>query len=447
MAKNKKTKIGVVTKTTEPNQKLVVQELRIVSPDRTIKDIGTFRQAIQHAENVLFPNRVRLYDLYRDILTDGHLKGIIKKKIDAVLNKKLYFENAAGKRVDEMDNVIKSKTFRCIIRKILETQGWGVTGFEFIPGKKICFKEIPRKHIKTDTKIISFEQYDNQTGKPYEGVSNLWVLEDEDEFGFLFECAPYSIWKRGNMGEWAQYIEIFGQPIRVIYYDAYDSKTKMELREVLDQSGSSLAMMIPKQAQFELKDGKGAANGNGELQEKFKKACDDEMSIRILGNTETTSSSKSSGYAQSKEHSKQQLEITKSDIVYVADLLNEDHFLNILKSYGLPVEGGKFIYEREIDLEELKTRKEIDAYVATQVPVGDDYWYDTYGIPKPDNYDELKKKQEEDRDAKLAQQPPVPGPGDPAPKKKQKPLKKNLSDKNKIFRLRALLADFFDPAP
>jgi len=98
-------------------------------------------------------------------------------------------------------------------------------------------------------------------------------------------------------------------------------------------------------------------------------------------------------------------------------------------------------------LEELKTRKEIDAYVATQVPVGDDYWYDTYGIPKPDNYDELKKKQEEDRDAKLAQQPPVPGPGDPAPKKKQKPLKKNLSDKNKIFRLRALLADFFDPAP
>jgi phage gp29-like protein len=207
----------------------------------------------------------------------------------------------------------------------------------------------------------------------------------------------YAIYKRGNFGDWAQYVEIFGQPVRIMYYDAYDTQTKQELKQVLNESGSSLAMMIPKQAEFTILDGK-SSNGYGKLQDGFKEACNNEMSICILGNTETSSSSKSSGYAQAKEHGEQQDEIIFADLIFVENMLNSEKFLQILKSYGYAVEGGSFSYEAAQDLNALKTRMEIDGFVASKVPVGDDYWYETYGIPKPENYEKLKAEMAEAKD-------------------------------------------------
>lgn len=427
-----------------------------MSADRSQKDIGEFSNALQAAESVHYPQRVRLYDLYDHILLDGMLTGLIEKRIAAVLNKKLKYEDKAGKRVDEFDNTIRSNAFRDVVRKLMESIFFGLAGLEFVPGEKFCFSEIPRKHIKPHLKVIAFEQL-GEDGIPYQGVSNLWIVGAEKDLGLLLKCAPYAIWKRGDMADWAQYIEVFGQPVRIIKYDAYDQKTKVELKQVLDESGSSLAMMIPKQADFDIKDGKGTANANGELQEKFKAACDQEMSVIVLGNTETTTSSSSSGYAQSKEHSKQQLEITKSDMEFIQNMLNEDHFLNILKSYGLPVvEGGRFSFEKEIDLTQLKERLAIDSKVNGIVPVDDDYFYETYGIPKPANYDELKKKREEEAQAKLKPPAPAPAPVPPAPKPtpkkpeqkpKNKPKLKNLSAGRALLKLREILADFFAPAP
>jgi hypothetical protein len=84
-----------------------------------------------------------------------------------------------------------------------------------------------------------------------------------------------------------------------------------------------------------------------------------------------------------------------------------------------------------------------------KVPVSDDYVYKTYGIEKPDNYDELKAKQESERLAMSQQRDPAPAPpapGKPKPKPTDPPQKK-LAATN-IWRLfREQLADFFDPAP
>lgn len=441
-----------VKKTTEQAKSLVIQEINITSVDRSRKDIGELKTALQSAESVHYPNRTRLYDLYEDVVLDGQVTGVIEKRIESVLNKKLTFNKKGGKRVDEMDHTIRSREFRKIIRTIMETQAWGTSGMEFIPGPELSFVCIPRKHIKPHKQVIALEQT-GEDGISYAGVSNLWVLGEPDDLGYLLKCGLYATYKRGALGDYAQYVEIFGQPVRIIYYDAYDTKTKMELRQVLDESGSSLALMIPKQAQFEIKDGK-QTNANGDLQKKFLSYCDDQISIIVLGNTETTQASSSSGYAQSKEHGKQQLEKTKSDMEYVLNALNSDHFLSILKSYGLPVDGGMFEFEKEIDLDELKKKAEIEEIVMRtfKVPIDDDYVYRTYGIEKPDNYDELKAKQEEE---KLAMQQNLAKPGNPPEEKpddKPKPAKPKPESKDLVAptfwdKFRSQLADFFDPAP
>jgi hypothetical protein len=457
MAKSKNIKGRAVTKTTEKLPTgLIVSELNVMSADRSRKDIKDIKNSLQAAESVHYPNRTRLYDLYDDTMLDGTVTAVYEKRVEAVLNKNLYFEDAAGKRNEVMDDVIESEVFREVIKKICESQAFGISGLEFIPGPKLAFKEIPRKHIKPHKKIISFEQ-SGEDGRSYDGVSNVWVVGKDNDLGYLLKCSFYAVYKRGILGDYAQYIEIFGQPVRVIYYDAYDTKTKSELRKVLDESGSSLAMMIPKQAQFDMKDGK-QSNANGDLQLKALQYCGEEISIIVLGNTETTKSSKSSGYAQSKEHSKQQIQKTKSDLKFVRNMLNSEHFLRILQSYGFPVEGGKFKFEKEINVEELATRITIDEKVAAQgVPMDDDYWYNTYGIPKPKNYDELKAKKEAERAAITGNQTDDDEDEEvddkkPSPKKKNKKAakpsnKKDLKAGNFWFMLRATLADFFDPAP
>jgi hypothetical protein len=355
---------------------IIINELNIRSADRSTKDIRTWRGALTSAESIYYPNRTRLYDLYEDIILDGHLSGVITKRIDAVLNKDIYFESAGSQKLADL---VDSLVFRDVIRSIMETRLWGISGLEFIPGKQLSFEKIPRKHIKPEQGIIAFEQTGTD-GIPYASLDNVWVMGETKDLGLLLKCAPYCLYKRGGLSDWAQYIELFGQPVRIIKYDSYDEQTKIELKKILDESGSSLSLMIPRQADFEIKDGK-QTNCDGNLQLSFIKALNDEISITILGNTETTTSSYSTGYAQSKVHLEQQYEITRSDLVYTAAMLNSPKFLSVLQGYGYSVAGGRFAFAKDMDIDYLKTRVAIDKEVAQMVPVSENYWYDTYGIP------------------------------------------------------------------
>lgn len=409
---------------------IVVQDMTLVSPNRNTADVGKLKDAILRAESITLPKRVQLYDIYNHITTiDGHLGGIIGKRVAAVQNKSLYYKDRNGKRIEEFDELIGSQKFNDLVEHIINSRLWGVSGVEFIVGREFNFIEVPRKHIIPERNIVVKSQYSNE-GTDIDTLPFLWTIGKKKDLGKLLTCSMYSLYKLNGFGDFAQFVEIFGQPVRIIYYDAYDTKTKEQLSTLLKTSGSSLAMMIPKQAQFQMLDGK-TANGNGDLQLNFIHACNDEMSVAVLGNTETTTSSRSSGYAQAKIQGEQQFEITKSDLAFVQNTLNEPKFLRILQSYGYPVaEGGKFEFEQEIDMEKLKLRLEIDREVSLKVPFSDDYWYDTYGIPKPDNYKELITKQEEERQALLA-----------AAKKTED------DNKDKGKKLFANLYDFFASAP
>ena len=366
-------------KTDQKKQEIILNELNIRSVDRSRKDIATWRGALISAESVYFPTRTRLYDLYEDVVLDGHLSGVISKRIDAVLNKEICFLGD-GKRVHEFDALLHSLPFREVMRTIMETQLWGISGIEFIPGREFALREIPRKHIRADLGIITYEQTGTD-GIPYQGLENIWVMGDPKDLGLLLKCAPYSLYKRGGFADWAQYIELFGQPVRIIKYDSYDEQTKLELKKILDESGSSLSLMIPRQADFEIKDGK-QSNSDGDLQLSFIKALNEEMSITILGNTETTTSSYSTGYAQSKVHLEQQYEITRSDLIYTAAMLNSPKFLAVLQGYGYPVSNGSFVFSKDMDIDYLKARVAVDKEIAQVVPIPESYWYDTYGIPR-----------------------------------------------------------------
>lgn len=427
-----------------------VIDLRLVAPDRNRKDVGKLKAAIERAESITMPNRAKLMDLYHDVVTiDGHLDGILEKRTKSVTNKRLRFLDKDGKKVDEFDDLIKSGKFKRLLEIFMERIYYGCAATEFVVGAKFDFREIDRRHIRPEAREIAISQFDIK-GVSVSEFPMVWLMGEPYELGKLLRCSMYALYKRSGFGDFAQYVEIFGQPVRVVKYDAYDKKTQEDLRKALDETGSSLVMMIPKQADFEMLDGK-TSNGTGELQERLINCCNQEMSVAILGNSETTTSSKSSGYAQAEVHADQQMEITIDDMHYVEDMLNSEYFFGILASYGYHVEGGHFEFERPKNLYELQARLNIDTQLAQRIPISDDYFYETYEIPKPDNYDQMKLEQEERRQATLdalrnARTNDTKDEPEDKDKKKDEPDDKDR-EKKKGKNLYESLADFFGFAP
>jgi hypothetical protein len=429
------------------SEKIVINHMPVYirSVDRTFKDIAAWWNALQQAESVYYANRTELYDIFSTVELDGHLTGIIDKRIKNVTNKKLYFKKGE-KKVDALDELTRLEAFKELRKKRFRYVTHGLYGFEFIPGKEFMWKEIPIKHINTQVKRITKEQWGTE-GFDYESIWNIIVKGEFGNFGLLNKCAPYAIWKKGNMGDWAQYIEVFGQPMIVFTYDAHDENTKKELDNIMRNIGSGTRLQVPKQVDLKMEDGK-QNNGDGALQEKFRLACNDEMSVIVLGVTETTASSKSSGYAQSETHLKQQDEVVKDDMDDELKFFNSPQMLTILKSYAYPVEGGEWCYVEEMDMDKVKKKVDIVMSVSRRQPVDDDYVYEITGIPKPKNYEQLKEKMEEEKKAALS--PAGGGTGNnPKPTPGKKPPNDQFDGEETSWwrRLRHSLADFFDPAP
>lgn len=412
---------------------ILLHQLILRNIDRNAKDIAEWRLAHRMAEAVINPTRRRLFDLFEDVVLDGHLTGIWRKRVSCVVNKKLYFSRD-GKEDETFDTLINSKKFRQLRKKLMQLHSYGIVGIDFIPGAAFNWEEIPRKHIRPHLKKITIEQ-DGEKGFEYEGVPNWWVLENNDEpFGFLLKAAPYALFKKGNYSDWAQYVEIFGQPVIITKYDGYDEKTRALLTTALEEAGSSLRLMLPKQAEFEMMDGK-TSNGDGRLQETFKNSLNNELSILVLGNTETSTNDNGGSFAKGKVHADQQLEITKDDLEEELMLLNDPFFLNVLKIYGYNTDNADgFRYETEVDDDELKAALDIDEKLdKLGVPLNHDYFYDKYHRPKPANYNEIIAKKEEQR-KQITGKPNNPAdpnddPADPPDPKKQTDKKPTAVEK------------------
>lgn len=430
-----------VSKTSAPEEgkELVIYDIKQVNVDRTAKDIGDFIAALRIAENVYYPNRSKLLDLYKHVELDGHLTGVWTKRMSASTSKKIAFVDREGKEVEGFNELIRSRAFRRLKRIIIDATLWGLSGVQFLPGKDFAWEEIPRKHILIEQQKIKIYQSD-MDGREYTQDPYIMVYGDKNDYGLMLKCSFYALIKKGNFADWAQYSEIFGQPIRVIYYDAYDDKTRIQLKQVLDESGSSLALMIPKQAQFEIMDGK-TSNANGDLQSKLKTACNNEISLIILGNTETSSNENGGSNAKALIQDEGEDDIKADDLEDLMSYLNDDKFLSLLAGYGYPVtEGGRFVVQEQTDPEKAQAMVKVISDVrASGTPVDDDYVYKATGIPKPEQYEKLKAEKEA-----LKQVLTLDKKSFKAKEEKENP--DNLTD-SFFNRIRLKLADFFDPAP
>lgn len=360
----------------------------LTQPRRFGIDIADYMLAVRAFENVDYSRRFRLYDLFSDILMDTHLTSVIEKRKNAALASSIEFRRN-GKPDEKVNKQIRSPWFRKFIGDILDAKFWGFSLVQFYrKGEWVNYDLIPRKHVDPVRRLILRHQTDT-TGTSWDEYPDLLFIGSPDDPGLLVKAAIWVIYKRNDVADWAQFAEVFGAPIREYTYPTDDDEARQKALNDADSTGSLSVFVHAEDTALKLVE---AANktGSADLYDKLCERCNNEISKLFLGNTLTTEASDKGTQALGTVHKDVEEKVTLSDRQDILDVLNYD-MADIFAMLGIDTTGGEFCYP-EKKLIEPEKKMSILTQLRTNfnLPVGDDYLYEEFGIEKPANYNELK---------------------------------------------------------
>ncbi|MDL2315047.1 DUF935 domain-containing protein [Bacteroidales bacterium OttesenSCG-928-C19] len=379
---------------------IIVNEIVLRQIQRSMLEIDKWRNAITSAESIMRPNRTYLYEMYFEADIDAHITSVTGQRKDACSNIPISFtEN--GKENEEIMNLIRAPFFRRMIKDIWEYKRWGITCLEFkeFYRDNIVYSSIDRRYIIPEKGIIVKNLNDTEGWEyrtpPY--CNRIMEVGDPKDLGLLMKAMPYVIYKRNGLADLSQYSEQFGQPIRKATYNPYDPGSRYELKTALDEAGNSLIIIIPEGTNLELIYPNNIT-GSADLYDRNIKINDAQISKLFLHQTLTTEQGDNGARSLGEVHADVAQDIFQTDRLDIIEVLNFQ-FKEILRLHGYNVGNGIFQYQTSKDVD-LEKKIVIDRNVKEMgVPMSDDYFYETYDIPKPDNYDELKAKAEEEKKA------------------------------------------------
>ncbi len=382
---------------------IIVQNINIHNAPHNTQDIQNWKSAIRAFENIVNPSRTLLYDLYEDILLDGQIEATWGKRQDAILNKELVFVRD-GDEDDEITKMLNSPDMRMLIREIHNSIVWGYSLIQINSiwyddeqeTYRIDFDLIPRKHVHPEDGFECVSKDQSVASRDWlfmeAPLSNYMIrVGDPYDKGLFVKAAQYVIYKRGGFGDWSQFAEMFGMPFREMIYDDYDEDTRAKLELGLQEWSGAYYSIHPRSTELKIHE-TGGSTGSNEVYDRLIQACDASISKTILGNTLTTEQGDHGARSLGEVHLEVEEAKTESDKHLVLSVLNTQ-FRAVLKRFGINVTGGEIWYRTpDKDWNELQAKWNVLNSISDKVPVDDDYIYEEFDIPKPDNYEEMKEE-------------------------------------------------------
>ena len=379
-------------KTKHSDGQIIVNQIQVQQINRTHLDIKKWRNAIRSAESIDNPFRKNLLEIYEDIMLDAHLTSCIEKRKSEICNLDIVFKRD-GEPVDEINNLINGPWFESFIRNILDAKFYGFTPLEFINFEldNVEYELIDRRNVRPEFNLIVKYPSDisgwNYTSDYWEP----WILVagEKRDLGLLAKAAPYVIYKRNGFADFAQYCEQYGQPVRIAKYNPYDPDTRNLLQKTLEEAGSGLVLTIPEGTSLELQYPSNTA-GSKDLYDSFVKLCDAQISKLFLHETLTTEQGDNGARSLGEVHADVADAVHSADRRFILSVLNYGLTWRLIER-GYDAQGGEFSFEEHMELDLDKQIRIDEALNRLGVPLDDEYYYDTYGRPRPEKYDELKE--------------------------------------------------------
>nr|DAX38773.1 MAG TPA: portal [Caudoviricetes sp.] len=443
-----KTKKQYHKATTKPTRRITegaqskseLVDIVLSAPELFYFDIQKYIQAINSAKSTSFSFRSRLYDMYESALMDLHLAGVLAKRLKGVTKIPIEFHRD-GVPDDEINRQLASPWMKKLREEIVLAQFWGFTLLQFYTDEEgdIRFYSVPRKHYDPIRQRLLRHQTDTE-GTPISEFPNMLFVGSERELGILSQILVAVLYKRNNYADWAKYCELYAIPIQEYTYNAGDEETRRQLLLDARNRGNNAVYIHPAESNFKFVESN-AKSGTSELFKDFTEYWDQQIAVRVLGNTLTTSASDTGTQALGTVHKAVEEELNEDDCNTVLDVLNY-YMIPIFEALGYNVSGGKFVSAKR---KEIDITTQADIYLKMQqlgLPLDADDVYEALNVKKPDDFDKQIAEQEEQRKA-LAASLEGASKEDQTPSEEHSKEDKKKGDKS----LKDRLAHFFGLAP
>lgn len=229
--------------------------------------IDEIKSALTLATNPDSPDRSKLFQIYRYIMRDGHLKSQIKQaKLKVLSEPWLLYKN--GTPDETATALLEKKWFNKILEFILEAEfyGFSVVECDGIDATETIIGSvelIDREYVSIERQWILIEGTINGAYLPYGEIKNdidLLEFGDRDDLGCLLECAYNVIWKYYARSDWSRANEKVGMPTLVVIADTNndDELDDMETKAanfgtdgfIVGQKGDEITMLERKSDKF-----------------------------------------------------------------------------------------------------------------------------------------------------------------------------------------------------
>ena len=307
------------------------------------KEISDWQQARIARRDPFNPLTYPLQQLYKDAMLDNHLAGAIENRILRVINKQFIIKDPDGKPDYERTKLIRTRWFRTIIRRALESKFYGYSAIyiqEASQGNITKIVDIPRENVIPEKQIILKNGLDPSSEhiKIADYPYHILYIQLADAIGKLEQVAPLTIFKRHSWAAWDEFEQIFGVPLRIARTMIDTPKHKADLQQWLETMGLAGYAILDKRVDIDIKE-----NNRSDAFNVFAQKIahiNREISKAILGQTMTMDDGGS--YSQAEIHLQILDEITNADIADIEDWFNNE-FSIILRGWGYDIPEGYWL--------------------------------------------------------------------------------------------------------
>lgn len=385
--------------------------------------MGYFGKVLINPDPVLYSEGGSLgVKLYDQIARDPHAASVLQTRYLSVAGLEYDIIPAEdGPRRGRPNSTTKTKNQEIadFVRNVLENCNFTQGCFELLQGilygyfcseimwkvnenSQIVIDKFVSKHARRFTFTIDREPRLLTITASWEGEElppKKFVVfqygDTDNPFGKgLGQVLYWPVWfKKHGIKFWMIFLEKYGSPTAIGKYpkgagDAQKEKLKDALYAIQQETG----IVIPEGMEISLLE----ATRAGAV--SYMDACDffdRQISKAVLGQTLTTEIGKTGGAnAAAQTHDGVRQDIIKADADILADVLNHSvipwlvdfNFANVTAYPKL-----WFRTEQEIDLNAQILR---DEKLSTLISIGTQYFYDTYGIPVPEDGEAVVEKTE-----------------------------------------------------
>lgn len=346
-------------------------------------EIGEWKSALNQAWNVEKPRRGRLQRLYRTALTDGHLTAAVEKRQMRVTGQSFRLVNADGTENEELTALFKRRWFLNFMEEALTVVTHGACLIVLTPPRKRGelpgFKLVPREHYVPESKaVIEDLSNDDRLIVLDQPQHEPWCMHlgNARELGLLYKAVPYVVFKNASSTAWAEYADLFGQPIRKATVPPnMTAQQLMQIDQQLEKMGRSAYIRLPNGVNFDLT----SASGRSGI-EVFKERgeyCNHEMSKLVEGQTMT--SDQGSSKSQGEVHEATAELYMYRDRTWLEFTVNED-LLPILAFHGFKTEGVRLVWADE-SKPDFEKQLQADRWLVETFDIDPAWFAEKYGAP------------------------------------------------------------------